>query len=93
MISLLIPLAAGLIGYLLARKFVARRLRFVDAAQSALAPLVAGLLATLIAWPLSLLPAVTMSTAVLFGIGAALGTASGARIIRRAEADLRRLTP
>ena len=93
MISLLIPLAAGLIGYLLARKFVARRLRFVDAAQSALAPLVAGLLATLIAWPLSLLPAVTMSTAVLFGIGAALGTASGARIIRSAEADLRRLTP
>ena len=93
MIRLLIPMAAGITGYLLTRKFVARRLRFVDAAQSALAPLVAGVLAALVASPLSLLPAVTGSTAILFGIGAALGTASARRVIRRADAELRRLTP
>lgn len=93
MIHLLIALAAAGLGYLLARNFVRRRLRFVDAVQSPLAPLVAGLLATLVFWPLSLLPLVKLSTAILFGIGTALGTASGARAIRHQEGDQRRLTP
>ena len=47
----------------------------------------------LVAWPLVLLPAVTVTTAVVFGIGTGLGTASGARLIRRTEGQPRRLRP
>jgi len=93
MIHLLIALAAAGLGYLLSRNFVRKRLRFVDAVQSPLSPLVAGVLATLVFWPLSFLPFVSLSTAILFGIGTALGTASGARAIRHQEGEQRRLTP
>jgi hypothetical protein len=93
MIQVLITLAAGFGGYLLARGFVRRRLRFVDAAQSAYAPFVAGIAAAVVLLPLALLPFVSSVTAIVFGVGAALGTASAARIIRRDDRDLRRLTP
>jgi hypothetical protein len=93
MIQLLIALAAAGVGYLLARSFVRRRLRFVDAIQSPFVPLAAGVLGTLAFWPLSLLPLVSLPTAILFGIGTALGTASGARAIRHQEGEYRRLTP
>jgi hypothetical protein len=93
MIPFAFTLAAGLAGYLLARSFVHHRLRFVDAVQSPLAPIVAGVVAALLAWPLALLPAVTITTALVFGIGTGLGTASGARLVRRAEGNLRRLHP
>ncbi len=93
MIELLLALTAGLGGYLLARNFVRRRLRFVDSIHSPFAPLVAGAIATVVASPLALLPLVTGATAVIFGIGTALGTASGARIVRRADGNPRRLTP
>ena len=86
-------IAAGIAGYLLARNFVSRRLRFVDAAQSSFAPFIAGMLGTLLLAPLALLPAVTLWTAVVFGIGAAFGTSRAGRLIRRAEGELRRLTP
>jgi len=76
--------AAGMGGYVWSRNFVRRRLRFVDAIRSPWAPLAAGALATLIAAPLTLLPVVSMTTAVIFGIGSAFGTASGVRAIRRA---------
>jgi hypothetical protein len=93
MIQLALTLAAGLAGYLLARGFVRRRLRFVDAVQSPVAPLVAGVLAALATWPLALLPMVTFGTTLMFGLGTALGTASGARWLRRDERQLRQLTP
>ena len=93
MIHLALTLAAGLAGYLVARSFVHHRLRFVDAIQSPLAPFVAGAAAALLAWPLVLLPAISLATAVVFGIGAGLGTASGARLVRRAEGQPRRLRP
>lgn len=93
MIELLLALTAGLGGYLLARNFVRRRLRFVDSIHSPFAPLVAGAIAAVVASPLALLPLVTGATAVIFGIGTALGTASGARIVRRADGNPRRLTP
>src|SRR4051812_5815136 len=82
MLQLLIVIAAGIAGFILARNFVYRRLRFVDAVQSPFAPIIAGCLAMLIAWPVVLLPAVTLAAAVAFGIGTGLGTASGARAIR-----------
>jgi hypothetical protein len=91
MLQLLITLAAGAIGFILTRNFVRRRLRFVDAVQSPVTPLVVGTAAALIAWPAVLLPLVTLTTTVVFGIGAALGTASGARSLRNGEPSRRRL--
>jgi len=93
MTGFLVTLAAGLVGYLLARRFVSRRLRFVDAVQSRFAPLVAALTATLVTWPLTMLPTITLTTAIVFGIGTGLGTASGARLVRRADVELRRIAP
>lgn len=83
MLQLLITIAAGLGGYLLARTFVRERLRFVDSIHSPFAPFLAGVLAAAAAWPLALLPVLTAVTAVAFGIGIGLGTATGARIVRR----------
>jgi hypothetical protein len=93
MIAFLVTLAAGLIGYQLARRFVSRRLRFVDAVQSRFAPPVAALTATILFWPLTMLPIVSLTTAMAFGIGTGFGTASGARLVRRADVELRRLAP
>jgi hypothetical protein len=90
--QLLITLAAGIAGFILARSFVLRRLRFVDAVHSRIAPLVAGCVAALVAWPAVLLPLVTLITALTFGVGTGLGTASGARALRDGEGR-RRLAP
>ena len=38
---------------------------------------------SLFAWPLALLPLVSAAPAVVFGIGIGLGTAKGARLVRR----------
>jgi hypothetical protein len=93
MLQLLIVLGAGAIGFILARNFVRRRLRFVDAVHSRVAPLIAGTAAMLLAWPAALLPYVTLTTAIVFGIGIGLGTASGARALTYDERGRRRLTP
>jgi hypothetical protein len=89
----LLTIAAGLAGYLAARGFVRRRLRFVDAARSRWAPLVAGVVAALLAAPLALLPIISTTTAIVFGLGTGLGTASGARALRRADWNQRQLLP
>ena len=93
MLPLLITLAAGAIGFIIARNFVRRRLRFVDAIHSPFAPFVAGAAAALVASPVVLLPVMTVTTAVVFGVGTGLGTASGARAIRDLDHTHRRLTP
>jgi hypothetical protein len=93
MYEFFIALAGGLIGYLVARRFVSRRLRFVDAVQSRFAPLVAALGGAIAILPLTAFPLVTLTTAMVFGIGTGLGTASGARLVRRADVELRRLAP
>jgi hypothetical protein len=92
MLQLLVTLAAGLVGFYLTRNFVRRRLRFVDAVHSPFAPFMAGAMAALVAWPAVLLPLVTVTTAIVFGVGTGLGTASGSRAIRHQDAH-RRLTP
>ena len=93
MLQLLLAVTAGLAGYIMARGFVRNRLRFVDAITSGWAPLVAGALAFVFAWPLALLPLVSVAPAVMFGIGAGIGTASGARIVRRGDPTHHRLAP
>jgi hypothetical protein len=88
-----VALTAGFAGYLFTRRFVSRRLRFVDAVQSRFAPLMAAVFGALAILPLTALPLVTFTTAMAFGIGAGLGAASGARLVRRAVMQLRRLVP
>lgn len=84
LIGLFVTLAAAAGGYLQARAFVSRRLRFVGAVQSAAAPVAAGVAAVLAATPIVwVLPVVGMGTATLFGIGVGAGVAAGAREIRR----------
>jgi hypothetical protein len=92
MLPLLITIAAGIAGYFLARNFVRNRLRFVDAVYSPFAPLVAGVAAAIVAWPLALLPLLKVATAIVFGVGVGLGTAKGARMLRRGEGP-QRLNP
>jgi hypothetical protein len=93
MLQLLLTVAAGLGGYLISRNFVRHRLRFVDAIHGAWFPLLAGVLGFLLAWPLALLPLVSAAPAALFGLGVGLGTASGARMVRRIDDPRRRLAP
>jgi len=93
MIETLVALAAGIAGYGLARSFVSRRLRFVDAVHSPLAPLLAGLLGMAVASPFTLLPLVGVGSAVVFGVGVGLGTAGAARALRRADVQQRQLRP
>ncbi|HSE66409.1 MAG TPA: hypothetical protein VLB12_05465 [Gemmatimonadales bacterium] len=85
MIAGLLILAAGVAGYFLARNFVRRRLRFVDAIYSPAAPWVAGMLAALSMWPVALLPLVSGTTAVVFGLGAGFGTRAGVKALKRGE--------
>jgi hypothetical protein len=93
MLQILITLAAGIIGFVIARNFVRHRLRFVDAVHSPLAPIIAGSAAAALAWPAAILPFVTLTTVIAFGIGTGAGTASGARALRHDAGDQRRLTP
>jgi len=92
MLQIIITLAAGALGFIMARNFVCRRLRFVDAVHSPMAPIVAGCVAAIVAWPAVLLPLITLPTALVFGIGTGFGTASGSRSIRQ-HGDQRRLAP
>lgn len=83
----LIAIAASMVitwfGYTTARTFVRNRLRFVDAAQSGWAPLLAGVGAAMIASPIAaILPFVGGGTALAFGISVGWGVASGQRDIR-----------
>ncbi len=92
-LALAATIVAGAAGYLVSRTFVRRRLRFVDAVQSPAAPIIAAVIAFVVAWPLTLLPVLTMSAAVMFGLGCGFGTASGARALRRGEWIGHRLKP
>ncbi len=84
-ISLGIAVAGSVVAFGFARGFVRRRLRFVDAAKSPLAPILAGGLAMVIALPLTILPLITVLTAALVGLGTGLGTASGIKALRSGD--------
>jgi hypothetical protein len=83
-ISFAIAFGVALIGFIVSRRFVENRLRYVDAVQNPFAAFLAGGVATLIALPIvAILPFVGLGTAILFGVGVFTGVASGAREIRR----------
>ncbi len=77
MLWLAVSAAALIGGFVASRGFVRRKLRFVDAVQKPAAPLIAGAAAAVVALPITMLPIVTIGTAVAFGIGVAGGVASG----------------
>jgi len=88
-ITALIALGAAAFGYVQARVFTRRKLQFVDAAQTGVAPVIAGV-ATAIAsaFILAFVPFFGAGTALLLGMGVGAGVASGQSDIRH-----RRLTP
>jgi hypothetical protein len=82
-LALVTLVAAGVGGFVVARNFVRGRLRFVDGVYSPMAPWIAGISAALLAWPAALLPLITGTTALVFGLGAGLGTRSAVRALKR----------
>lgn len=84
MIGLIVTFIVTLAGFVVSQRFVENRLRYVDAVQRPYAPVIAGLIAAVIAWPIvGLLPLVGTGTALLFGVSVFAGVATGAREIRR----------
>jgi len=85
LISVIAATAVAFFGYSAARNFVRARLRYVDAVNNPITPVIAGVgAAALGAVVVPLLPFVGLGTAIAFGASVGLGVASGAREIRRA---------
>ena len=83
-ISFAVTVATTVFGYVVARRFVEQKLRYVDGIHTLRAPILAGLAAAALAAPVVwLLPLVGGGTAVLFGAGVAVGVANGARDVRK----------
>jgi hypothetical protein len=73
----------AILAYAQAKNFVTRRLRYVDAVQSALAPIVAGVVVAVIALPLvAILPLVGVGTALSLGLAVGAGVKAGAREVK-----------
>jgi hypothetical protein len=83
LLSFLVSTVVAILGYAQARNFVTRRLRYVDAVQTTIAPIIAGLAAGLIAIPFTALPLIGVGTALSFGFAVGAGVAAGAREVRR----------
>lgn len=84
LIGLTASTAVAVFGFTRARRFVGDRLRYVDAINHPVAPVVAGAAATAVAVPVvALLPIVGAGTALAFGISVGMGVASGRGEIRR----------
>lgn len=83
-LGILITFFVTLAGFVVSQRFVESRLRYVDAVQRPYAPLVAGVVAAVVAWPIAVIvPLIGVPTALLFGASVFAGVASGAREIRR----------
>jgi hypothetical protein len=84
MLTIVLAVAAAAFGYIQTRSFVRRRLAYVEAVQSAVAPVLAGAAAFALALPVvGLLPFIGGGTALLFGASVGVGVSSGARDTRR----------
>ncbi len=76
--------AAGIAGYIKTRQFVRKKLRFVDAVSKPSTPLIVGTATALVAGPvMALLPIVTATSGVLFGLGIGTGVLHGAKDHKR----------
>ncbi len=75
---------AAALGYLKTRRYVRTRLRFVNAVEKPLAPVIAGAAAALVASPVVwLLPVFGGGAALVFGASVGVGVHQGAKDHRR----------
>jgi len=80
LIAIAATAVAGIAGYVTSKDFTRRKLRFVDAAHTPVAPVVAGLVVAAVATPVAIvLPLVGVGTALVLGAGVALGVKSAQR--------------
>lgn len=87
LIGMVVSGVGAVAGYIGSRDFVRRRLRYVEAAQSPMAPLVAGAAAAIAAVPVVwILPGIGTLSAVAFGAAVGLGTRAGAADVRGGSA-------
>jgi hypothetical protein len=88
-LALTVTVGSGIMAFGFARGFVRRRLRFVDAIRSPVAPVLAAVGAAILVMPLTMLPligvVVTGVTAAVVGLGAGLGTRSGVKALQRGD--------
>jgi hypothetical protein len=91
LIAVAIALTAAWMGYGSARRFVRERLRYVEAAQSGFAPIIAGLVAAAISYPIvSVLIHVPLIHSIIWGgTWLAIGTSVGLGV-RAGAADVKR---
>ena len=83
LLSFVVSTVIAILAYAQARRFVTRRLRYVDAVQSALAPVIAGAAAAVVALPIvALVPVIGLGTALTVGVAVGAGVAAGAREVR-----------
>jgi hypothetical protein len=83
LLSFLVSTVLAIVGFAQARAFVTRRLRYVDAVHTKLAPIVAGVGAALLALPLvAIIPFLGVGTALSFGISVGAGVLAGSRDVR-----------
>jgi hypothetical protein len=83
-VGLVATAGVTIFGFIQARGFTRRKLRFVEAAQSPVAPILAGLAAAVVISPVvALIPFVGPLTAILFGAGVGAGVLAGKQDIIR----------
>lgn len=89
LLALTVTVGSGILAFGFARGFVRRRLRFVDAIRSPVAPVLAAVGAAILVMPLTMLPligvVVSGVTAAVVGLGAGLGTRSGVKALQRGD--------
>jgi hypothetical protein len=87
MIGTIVAIAVGigvLFSHWKARQYTRNRLRFVEAVQNPIAPVIAGVATAIIAAPVVwLLPFVGTFTALLLGVGVGTGVLMGAKDVKR----------
>lgn len=90
LVAFVITLAVVAASYVVSRRFVRERLRFVDAVQRGTAPWIAAAGALLVGMVAALvLPFVGAGTALCFALAVGLGVSAGARDIRRGNLPVR----
>jgi hypothetical protein len=83
LLSFAVSTVLAILAYAQSRNFVTRRLRYVDAVQSAIAPWIAGAAVAVICLPIvAFLPLVGATTAITLGLAVGAGVAAGAREVR-----------
>lgn len=82
LLAIAVSLGLSFFGFATARRFVHDKLKFVDAAQTLKAPIIAGLVAWGLLMPLTFLPFIGFGTAVVFGLSVGMGVRAGQKDIK-----------